>query len=212
MGIKPPLWVWILSIVIIVAGVLLLIVWYLFFQSNGKEIQSLRLDANQSSSDESIRLSGDIRLSTSSEFTNVSLRTREASIVEADLAAMDIDLDKQQWAYPPGVEVPNKKPRQIIIRLVNESQPWYGFYDSQSEQEIGSVGIVTGDQRVEILIYVASINSPSSAQWVLKLPLYALYALTHNWPTDPSKMIMQTNQRIAQYYGQGQREKTFYVE
>lgn len=164
--------------------------------------------------DHTVKLPSGFSLSTKSNSDRFALLTKKGEEVETDLAAFDISLSTQTFRYPDNLDFPSEdKPRHIVIRLVDDPQPWYSLFDEAADSEIGSVNVVVNADSVEVSIYLAPQDSRElSSQLANKFTLYALYALTHGWPKDPAQMISQINQQIVDYYGHKQHTPTFYVK
>lgn len=166
---------------------------------------------------QSVTLSGKFKLSTLSGSYQHKMLIQSAKQAEADLAFFDIHLAEQALSYPDNLDFPSEhKPRHIVIRLVDDPQPWYSLYDETKDIEIGSLDVLANAQQVEILVYLSpqhlSGQQRLTSQLVNQFALYGLYALTHGWPTDPVQMMSHVNEQIVNYYGHGQHEPTFYVK
>lgn len=167
--------------------------------------------------DQTITLSGKIKLSTLSGSYQYKVFMQPAKQVEADLAFFDIRLAEQTLSYPDNLDFPSEdKPRHIVIRLVDEPQPWYSLYDEAKDMEIGSLNTTANGGIVEVSIYVnpqyLTSGTQLTSQFVNQFALYGLYALTHAWPSDSAQMMSHVNEQIVNYYGHGQHEPTFYVK
>lgn len=167
--------------------------------------------------DQTVTLSGKIKLSTLSESSQRKMLIQPTKQAEADLAFFDIHLAEQTLSYPDNLDFPSEdKPRHIVIRLVDEPQPWYSLYDETKDMEIGSLNAVVNEGSMELSIYVnpqhLSSEPQLTSQFVNQFALYGLYALTHAWPSDSAQMMSHVNEQIVNYYGHGQHEPTFYVK
>src|SRR5690606_37491446 len=101
---------------------------------------SSNLFGQSKSYDQTVTLSGKLKLSTVSGSDQRKMLMRSAKQAEADLAFFDIHLAEQTLSYPDNLDFPSEdKPRHIVIRLVSEPQPWYTLYDKTKDMEIGSL-------------------------------------------------------------------------
>lgn len=178
---------------------------------------SSNLFGQSKSYDQTITLSGKIKLSTLSESSQRKMLIQPAKQAETDLALFDIHLAEQTLSYPDNLDFPSEdKPRHIVIRLVDDPQPWYSLYDEAKDMEIGSLNATANGGIVEVSIYLNPqffmSETPIASQFVNQFALYALYALTHAWPSDSAQMMSHVNEQIVNYYGHGQHEPTFYVK
>lgn len=164
--------------------------------------------------DHTVKLPNGYKLSTKSNSEQFVLLTKKGEEVETDLAALDISFATQSFRYPNNLDFPSEdKPRHIVIRLVDEPQPWHSLFNPDTNSEIGSLNVVADTDSVEVSIFLAPQDSLElSSQLANKFTLYALYALTHAWPSDSAQMMSHVNEQIVNYYGHGQHEPTFYVK
>lgn len=167
--------------------------------------------------DHTVKLPSGYELSTKSNSDQFVILTKEGKEVETDLAALDISFATQAFRYPDNLDFPSEdRPHHIVLRLVDEPQPWYSLYDESKKIEIGSLNVTTNAERVELSVYLNPRYLASRehlvSQYVSQFALYGLYALTHAWPSDSVQMMSHVNEQIVNYYGHGQHGPTFYVK